>query len=142
MRKLRLDRVTLAPLAAFLASVLALWSACGNGGEPFEPLLVISGPDDFTSFEIRDEGGETIWKLEADEPTRVAALFFGVVPEGFQQTMPSAGPPRPLEPGEDLSMESRIPNRVFLHRGYAESPTTVVILEWGVRREPPNAAHR
>lgn len=127
-------------LAALSASALLLMVyltgsiACGGKSETRPPLLIVSGPDDFLSFEVRTENGEAVWRIETNEPTLVPVFVYGTVPEGFLQTVPTSGTPRNLEFGERLLMESQITDRVFLHRGYADSEATIVIQEWGMRR--------
>ena len=134
MRKLRSGRSATAPVAALLAAALAVVGACDPSVQGALPLLVVSGPDDFLSFEVRSASGEAIWRLEATQPTPVPTFVYGVVPEGFRQTAPDARGPRPLDPGEDLLLKSRTTDRVFVHRGYADSQSTLVIVEWGMRR--------
>lgn len=118
----------LAPTLTLLA-----WAACGPAAGP-APILVISGPDEFVSFEIRTESGEAIWRIEASEPTGVPVFVYGLTPEGFDQIRPQGEPPRRLELGEPLLIESRTTGRVFYHRGYADSDETIAIQEWSMRR--------
>ncbi|MCP4202512.1 MAG: hypothetical protein GY769_11330 [bacterium] len=117
-----------------LATFLAALTACSERAEVTQPLLAISGPNDFTSFEVRASNGAAIWRLEADTPTGVGFLVYPIVPDGFRQVFPRNEPPRPLELGEDLVIESRIPNRVFIHRAFARTETTITILESEMRR--------
>ncbi len=122
---------------AFLAIVLAGSTACSERLEVALPLLVASGPDNFISFEMRASNGETIWRLEAETPSEVRFLAYTVIPAGFVQMFPEQGAPRPLRIGEALVIESRIPNRVFIHRALARDERTVTILESEMRRIEP-----
>ncbi|MFQ5525713.1 MAG: hypothetical protein ACE5GX_05570 [Thermoanaerobaculia bacterium] len=140
MRKPSSGRALRTLVAALLAGVVAVFSACRKPSDERPPLLVVSGPDDFVSFEVRNANGETIWRLEADDPTPVAAFAYGVVPDGFRRVVPPERQPRPLAPGEDLLMESTTRDRIFLHRGYADSEVSAVVLEWGMRRREPDSA--
>ena len=124
-------------LLVLVAALLAAATACTERSEPTKvmlPLLVISGPDNLTSFEVRTSTGDTIWRLEAEIPTEVPFLVYATVPDGFRQVFPRNGTPRPLRIGEDLVMVSRIPTRVFTHRAFASSESTVTILESEMRR--------
>ncbi len=121
-------------LVVLLAALLAAATACSERTEVVLPLLVISGPDNFTSFEMRTSGGETVWRLEAEIPSEIPFLVYARVPDGFQQVFPRNGAPRPLRIGEDLVMVSRIPTRVFTHRAFASSESTVTVLESEMRR--------
>ena len=124
-------------LTVLLAALFAGATACSERSERTEvvlPLLVISGPDNFTSFEMRTSTGETIWRLEAKIPSEIPFLVYATVPDGFRQVFPRNGAPRPLRIGEDLIMVSRIPTRVFTHRAFASTESTVTILESEMRR--------
>ena len=121
-------------LVVLLAALLAAATACSERTEVVLPLLVISGPDNFTSFEMQASEGETIWRLEAEIPSEIPFLVYARVPDGFQQVFPRNGAPRPLRIGEDLVMVSRIPTRVFTHRAFASSESTVTVLESEMRR--------
>lgn len=127
-------------LSAFLVTVLAGSTACSERPEVALPLLVVSGPDNFTSFEIRGPEGETIWRLEAETPSEITSLVYPIVPHGFRQVFPKSGPPRPLRLGEALVLESRIPNRVFIHRAFARNESTVSVLASEMRRIEPEEA--
>lgn len=121
-------------LVTLLAGLLVGATACSERTEVVLPLLVISGPDNFTSFEMQASEGETIWRLEAEIPSEIPFLIYARVPDGFQQVFPRNGAPRPLRIGEDLVMVSRIPTRVFTHRAFASSESTVTILGSEMRR--------
>ena len=57
--------------------------------------MLIAGPDDILSFELATTWGETLWRIESDDPRPLEVLYYGVVPEGFRQVDPPAGtPPR------------------------------------------------
>ena len=124
-----------------LASLALLWlgGCAGSGGAAGEPLLVISGPETFESFELRDHRDRVIWRLVADEPAAVERLVYGQVPAGFRQEAPAAGaPPRGLLAGEPLYLESLTPRRMFRHWGYAEDDRRLSIDSWEMKlREPP-----
>ena len=106
------------------------FGACGSAPEPF---LVISGPKDLVHIEIRDDEGETIWALRAEPPQSPKSIFYGSAPPGFEQVVPSAGTlPRPLIPGEMLTSETRSLNRIFIHRGVAETPSRMSVYDWSM----------
>ncbi|GEM_PF-1533295 len=94
---------------------------------PRAQLLMIRRTGDEDRSLVRFSGGATIWRIEAKTirrtllsrksplsvlsdlpgPTtkvnsslRLASVSYGKVPRGFVQTVPSVGPPDPLEPGE------------------------------------------
>lgn len=49
---------------------------------------------------------EELWRIVSTAPDVVAlSLRYGVVPEGFFQATPPAGPPPPLEPGRRYTVE-------------------------------------
>lgn len=121
-------------LAVLLGALLAAATACSERTEVVLPLLVISGPDNFTSFEMRTSTGETIWRLEAETPSEIPFLAYARVPDGFRQVFPTNGAPRPLRIGEDLVLVSRIPTRVFTHHAFASTESTVTILGHEMRR--------
>lgn len=125
-------------LLVTVAAALALASgACSRGaseGELRVPLVAIAGPDDFSSFELRTSAGETLWRLQADEPVALPHLVYAIVPEGFRQILPTVGPPRPLRIGEDLILESRTTRRRFVHRGFASTDATMAISSSEMRR--------
>ena len=75
---------------------LALLWLGGCGGEPpatSDPLLVISGPREFLSLELRDGAEEVLWRLVAERPTALSEVVYGEVPAGFRQEAPPAGVP-------------------------------------------------
>lgn len=128
------------PSALVAGLVLMLLSASCSERRGVElPLLVIAGPDRFTSFEMRTPIGEIVWRLEADRPSPLPHLVYASVPRGFRQTFPDFGAPRALTLGEDLIMESRIPNRVFVHYAFANTSGTVQVLRSEMRRTSPIA---
>ena len=121
-----------------LQSALLMWMLTGltacQGGEVPRPLLLVSGPNNFIAFEVRDERREILWQLESKHPVAVPALTYGTVPEGFRQTLPPSGPPRPFELAERLEIESNIPGRRFVHMAIADSAATALILESAMSR--------
>jgi hypothetical protein len=123
--------------SAFLVIFLAASIACSEPAEVTLPLLGISGPTDFSSFEVRTSDGETLWRLEAETPSEVPFLAYSKVPDSFRQAFPENEAPRLLKLGEDLVIESRTSNRVFLHRAFARSESTVTILESEMRQIGP-----
>ena len=122
------------PVSALVFGLVA--NGCSPGFEPETPLLVAAGPDSFISFEMRASTGEVIWRLEAEHPAPIATLVYAKVPQGFRQTLPAGSPPRPLKIGEGLTLESRIPDRLFLHRAFAKTESTVTVLANEMRRLP------
>lgn len=113
--------------AVCLAVVAALASACSAPADDAIPLLAVSGPSDFRSVELRTPKGEVVWRLEARSPADLEYLVYPAVPAGFEQVVPAVGQPRPLSPGEDLTLESRTTRRVFIHRAFARSADTIEI---------------
>lgn len=121
-----------------MLGLLALVAACAGEEPEREPFLVISGPRAFTSVELREPDETTIWRLTADPPAPLTALFYGEVPPGFLQELPDAsGPPRPLLPGEPLVVVSTTPDREFRHVGYAAGPGRFSIDTWEMRLRRP-----
>ncbi|MFQ5351282.1 MAG: hypothetical protein ACE5EG_12645, partial [Thermoanaerobaculia bacterium] len=107
-----------------------------------EPLVVIAGPKRFSGFELRDAEDRVIWRLVADEPAPVAALFYGEIPAGFRQQAPAEPDrPRPLVLGELLTLRSTTSLRIFHHEGYVVSRQRLTIDHWEMKlRNPPAAA--
>lgn len=128
--------------AAALAVVVLSLGGCA-GGEPAgpEPLVAISGPTDFESFELRD-GRQVLWRLVADEPMALNELVYGEVPAGFHQETPAgAAAPRELVIGELLYLESVTPSRIFRHEGFVVSGQRLSIDFWEMElRHPPAPA--
>lgn len=109
-------------LAGFLGAGL---TACAQP----EPLLIISGPRDFVSFEIQDAEGAVLWRIESIEPQQVSTLVYGDVPEGFSQAVPQdSDPPRPFRIGEDIETVSVTLRREFRHQARARGPGTLSFL--------------
>lgn len=129
---------TLRPARAFAIAVLAgislLGGGCSKHSELEVPLLVMAGPENFSSFELRTDDGEILWRLEASMPSKVPHLVYAVIPHGFRQTIPANGLPRSLRVGEDILLESRMPSMVFLHRAFARSDSTITVLDSEMRR--------
>lgn len=98
---------------------IALGLAIGCQASP-EAFLALSGPRDLTRLEVRDTRDETIWSIEAAEPTTLTAIYYGTVPESFTQSVPANGvPPRELEDGEVLVVKLSTLHREFTHYGFA-----------------------
>lgn len=129
--------------AAVLAVVALSLGGCA-GGEPAgpEPLVAISGPAGFESFELRD-GRQVLWRLVAREPAPLTELVYGVVPAGFRQETPAgAAAPRELVVGELLYLESTTPSRIFRHEGFVVSGQRLSIDAWQMELRQPPAAPR
>jgi hypothetical protein len=120
-------------------AVLPLGGCAGDEPAETEPLLVISGPEAFLRFELRDADARVLWLLVADEPVPLTELVYGDVPAGFRQEAPAEGAlPRPLIAGEPLTLESITPKRIFHHEGFAASLQRFSIDHWEMRlRRPP-----
>ena len=104
-----------------LGLLVGLVSGCR--GDLQAPLLVISGPTGYESFQIGTEDGEVLWAIAADEPTTLTRIDYGLVPDGFRQLTPGNNePPRALIPGEWLISESVSSEGVFHHEGVAVGP--------------------
>lgn len=120
-----------------LLPVLAL--AVGCGGQ--EPLLVIAGPDDVTSLELRAESGETLWRVESDEPREIPWVVLGEVPPGFRQVFPVAGErPRDLEPWEPLEIRVVSGTHDFFHYGIARGHDVFEMSNWRMERRVQSEA--
>lgn len=48
---------------------------------------------------VLDESSQEIWMISADNYTRATHIRYGVTPTGFDQRVPSSGPPPDLTPG-------------------------------------------
>lgn len=129
---------------------LALLAAAGCAAERSapDPLLVISGPETFESFALRDGADRVIWTLAADPPAPVSELVYGEVPPGFRQETPAGGGrPRALVRGELLRLESVTPLRLFKHEGWVDTGQRLSVERWemilrhrGGEPEPDDAA--
>lgn len=131
---------TLLPLLVTLV-LLPLGGCAGDGPAASDPLVVISGPEAFNSFALLDEQNRVLWRLVAERPAPVDALFYGRVPQGFRQETPADGSaPRALMLGEPLRLESVTPRRVFQHEGWAASSRRLSIEYWEMKlRTAPEA---
>ena len=119
------------------ALALLLVAGCFFQAPEPEPFMVFAGPTAFLGFELRD-AEQVLWRLSAEEPVPLSALFYGRVPAGFRQEVPVGGaPPRPLLDGEPLSMRSLTELRIFRHEGFARGDVlTILGWEMRLRREP------
>ena len=101
--------------------------------------MVIAGPKDLVSFELRDAEGNTLWAMTADEPQTIDFIAYGLVPFGFRQQVPADGSlPRNLRWGETLTSEIRTLKRIFIHRGFAEGDGRFSIADWSMHLlDPP-----
>ena len=127
-------------LTALLGLALLALAGCAVDGQAAaDPLVVISGPKRFHSFELLDDRDQVIWRLVAAEPAPVDELYYGQVPAGFRQEEPADGSaPRALVEGEPLRLESVTPLRVFQHEGWVASGQRLTIEHWRMRlRNPP-----
>lgn len=125
-------------LPAVLAATLLPLGGCGAGTSGgADPLVVISGPEAFSSFELKD-AERVIWRLVADPAAPVSELFYGEVPAGFRQETPAdGGRPRQLTLGEPLWLESVTPRRVFHHEGWVASGRRLSIDHWRMELRRP-----
>lgn len=118
-----------------LLALVAL--SCVQGAER-EPFLALAGPQDLVRIDLTDEAGETVWILEAQTPQSLGHILYGAVPSGFKQLEPVDGlPPRPLQPGELLTAETRTLKRLFTHIGVARTDTTMEILNYSMELLEP-----
>ena len=126
---------------ALLALTLPALLGCAVEGPVQAPLVVISGPKAFHSFELRDGQDRVLWRLTADEPAPVSELVYGQVPAGFRQEAPAAGAPRALMLGELLRLESVTPLRTFHHEGWVDTGQRLAVEHWEMKlRHPPKTA--
>lgn len=125
--------------AVVALALLPLGGCAGNEPARADPLVVISGPKAFQSFALHDGEDRLIWRVVADPPAAVEALFFGAVPAGFRQETPANGDrPRPLVIGEPIRLESITPRRVFRHQGWVDGGRRFSIESWRmILRDPP-----
>ena len=85
-----------------------------------EPLIMIAGPQGLTQFELRDSDDVVLWALEAVEPQSPDLLYYGLIPLGFEQSLPEGNQlPRPLVDGEVLSTTIVTRSLTFEHIGRA-----------------------
>ena len=104
--------------ALFIAAVVLVSGA--GCADPENYFLVLAGPVDVTSFEARDEAGDVVWRIESPVGIELKAIVYGVVPQGFSQSVPAAAlPPRKLVYGEPLTLTTVTGKRFFVHRGWA-----------------------
>ena len=114
---------------ALLTIALAWVGACGGS----EPLLVIAGPDDLLSLELRTAAGEILWRLESDAPRQIPWVVLGEVPAGFRQAVPPAGErPRELEPWEPLVIDIVSATREFHQTGMARGTRVFEMSDWSM----------
>ena len=116
------------------ALVVASLTACADvGGQ--DPFLVVAGPGEVSRFEVTDEQGITLWRLEAEPPHRLGEVFYAAPPEGFRQIEPAPGSvPRSLLPGEIVRVETVTRRRRFVHWGVARGVATLEILNYSMER--------
>lgn len=108
----------------------AVAAVVGIGCAKERPLLSVQGPRDLVSLEVRAGGDEVLWAIEADEPTPLGGVYYGAVPLGYRQTVPSeGGPPRPFVEHEPLQVLSFTPTRGFIHWATASGPAEMSIYD-------------
>jgi hypothetical protein len=61
-------------------------------------------PTAIVRLEMRDGKGETLWRIDSVQGRKLETLDWGLVPSGYRQIHPAAGPPRPLREGESLML--------------------------------------
>ena len=129
------------PLLLLLA-LLPLAGCAGDEPPAREPLVMFSGPEGFTSFEVRDADQEILWSLVAAEAVPLSELVYGEVPAGFEQRVPvDDRQPRMLITGEPLTLESVTARRSFVHQGFVDHGERFAIDTWWMQLlEPPAAA--
>lgn len=105
-----------------VAALSALFGACGGQSDP---LLSIAGPKDIVRFELEDAEGQTLWAIDSRQAQQLRFIYYGELPEGFDQLVPADGSrPRSLVDGEPLMAETRTLTRVFVHYGHAFGPAS------------------
>lgn len=120
-------------LRGLVAGLLVL-ASFGLPGADQSPFMILAGPKDVVRFELTDETGGKLWVLEANPPMTPKVLMYGEVPEGFVQLEPADHvPPRPLLPGEVLTMKTTSLLIVFTHTGVASSPTNMEIIDHSMK---------
>lgn len=123
-------RPTGGPVGTALLALLALAAGCSAPA----PLLVVSGPTEFESVEVRDAADAVLWRIDADRPVDLERITYGVVPAGFRQSYPAGGAaPRAFLTGEPIHTETTTTLRVFVHTGYADGPSTFRIAHTAMR---------
>ena len=65
-------------------------------------LLTVEAPAEPLRLEVVDHAGQVLWAVERRDDRPVHEVDYGIVPEGFVQLVPAAGPPR------DISGEGRL----------------------------------
>lgn len=91
------------------------------------------------SFQIGSGRREVLWRIEAPPGQVLERLQYGEVPEGFRQTVPEAGRPRPLSKGESLVTQILTPERYYQHFGRAVGAGRFVS---GIRVSAPRRLRR
>jgi len=68
-------------------------------------LLTVESPAEALRLEVVDHAGQVLWAVERRGGPPVHEIDYGVIPEGFVQLVPGAGPPRDIsgEAGLGLS---------------------------------------
>jgi hypothetical protein len=95
-------------------------------------LLTAGEPHDVLTFEVLDQEGKSLWRIEAiDGAISVPRIDYGVVPSGFRQTVPeNAKPPTPFSDGEELRMRVTMTDRILDHQGFATGPRSFLGGHW------------
>jgi hypothetical protein len=99
-----------------LVAVVGLTSGCNDTTN----VLTAAVPADVLSFQVAQETGLVLWRIESAVPLALEKLRYGQVPSGFRQVVPPPpAVPRPLKDGEQLVTETVEPTRTFKHFGTA-----------------------
>jgi hypothetical protein len=82
-------------------------------------------------LELHAACGERLWAITVDAPSAyLKNVDYGIVPDGYAQTFPATGDPRPLKPGEDVILLWSTSSSFTRHQGQAETEAIVRYGYW------------
>ena len=79
----------------------------------FDQFVRLDRAEAVERLELRDAAGSVVWVLENPEGREVHEIDYGIVPEGFVQSVPAEGAPRALVTDEDLVLAYFLPGDRF-----------------------------
>ena len=83
-------------------------------------LVTIDGPLPIMALQISALPGEVLWRIGTARPMVLRAIHYGVIPDGFIQSIPAAGTkPRKMIPGEHVAVVVVAPDYIYRHEGAA-----------------------
>jgi hypothetical protein len=101
-------------------AVLAVLCTPGCAPDP-KNFVTYDEPVAIRRLAVRAGGGNVLWDIQtAGVPARISEINYGALPPGFVQLSPTGHAPRPLVPGEPLSIFTAVPSGIGCHYGVAE----------------------